>query len=569
MIKRLLPALGVVLLMVKIAAMAQPKPVIESYLSGFTRPLKVTHAYDSRLFVAEVGGKIKVVKNGVPIHNPAFLDISSKMNNIEWAGIYSVAFHPNYQVNGYFYVLYIVKDKFEAQVSRFQRIGNADSDIASSAETKILTIPFTDVDAGHRGGDMAFGKDNFLYITTGDNGPGSRGVLGDPELNAQNAERLFGKVIRIDVDSPFPAENIQQKIWAKGLRNPWRFSFDRSTGDFWVGDNGQDGWEEINLLKAADVTSPKNFGWDYMEGNAVYRNCSCDIATSFTAPRLAYPGFTNNGGNSASAIGGYVYRGAKYNSFKGCYFFADYISTKIGMITPDGYTHGAKSGFFQDVSYPSIVSFGEDRDGELYTISFFDGTIGKITLPGDPLPVELEYFKAKAEECVVNLQWKSVMESRFSHFELQRSANARTFETIATIPASGANHIYSFTDANPFEKNTFYRLKMVDFTTATPEQDHKDQTFEYSRILSVNAPCDLDPFTVFPNPTTDGFKIGGLHPGNLVYVYNASGTLITTVQVNSEAVLELSLKGQAKGIYTINIEDPATGMVKKMKLVKE
>lgn len=549
----------VLLQLLKMTVMAQPKPVIESYLSGFTRPLKVTHAYDARLFVAEVGGKIKVVKNGVPIHNPAFLDISAKMNNIEWAGIYSIAFHPNYQVNGYFYVLYIVKDKFEAQVSRFQRIGNVDSDIASTVETPILTIPFTNVDAGHRGGDMAFGKDNFLYITTGDNGPGSRGVTGDPELNAQNPDRLFGKVIRLDVDDPVPAENILQKIWAKGLRNPWRFSFDRSTGDFWVGDNGQDGWEEINLLKATDVTSPKNFGWDYMEGNAVYRNCSCDIATSFTAPRLAYPGFTNNGGNSASAIGGYVYRGTKYNSFKGCYFFADYISTKIGMITPDGYTHGAKSGFFEDVSYPSIVSFGEDKDGELYTVSFFDGTIGKITLPGDPLPVELEYFKAKTEACAVNLQWKSVMEARFAHFELQRGKNARTFETIKAIPASGANHAYSFADVNPFEKNTFYRLKMVD----------KDETFEYSRILSVNTPCAADSLSVFPNPTTDGFKIGGLKPGNIVYVYSASGTLVVKTKATTEAVLELSLKGFFKGIYTINVEDNETGIVKKMKLVRE
>jgi glucose/arabinose dehydrogenase len=116
---------------------------------------------------------------------------------------------------------------------------------------------------------MAFGKDNQLYISTGDNGPGSRGVTGDPENNAQNMSRLFGKILKIDPNNLPTASNATERIWALGLRNPWRFRFDRSIGDLWIGDNGQDGWEEVNYFSASNTTTPRNFGWEYMEGNSV------------------------------------------------------------------------------------------------------------------------------------------------------------------------------------------------------------------------------------------------------------------------------------------------------------
>lgn len=539
---------------------AQPKPVLAPYLSGFNKPIKVVHAGDSRLFVAEIGGKIKVVKNGVPIQSPAFLDISSKMRDVDWSGIFSIAFHPNYQSNGYFYVLYNVKDSHDARVSRFQRTGATDSDIADATETVILTIPYTDLQSGHRGGDLAFGKDNFLYISTGDSGPGGRGDIGDPDLNAQNDTKLFGKIIRLDVDSPSPGDNALQKIWAKGLRNPWRMSFDRSTGDFWFGDNGQDDWEEVNFLSATDLTSPRNFGWSYMEGNDIYRNrnCNCTIATSFIAPKLTYPGYNRNGGSSASVMGGYVYRGTKYPTLGGCYFFGDYNSGKIGMITPEVYAHGAKSGLFDEVTYPSIISFGEGYDGELYTVSFSNGTIAKITLLDDALPVELLYFTATTEGCHVNLKWKTGNESRFSHFELQHSKNAKDFITFSTIPSAETPEVYHFIDNTPFEKNTYYRLKMVD----------KDGSFAYSKLVSTKTPCSVNPYTVFPNPTTDSFKISGLNAGDLIRVYNAAGALVLQETTISNAELELNVKGHPRGVYTITVEGPTGGVIRQLKLVK-
>ncbi|MCE6992663.1 sorbosone dehydrogenase family protein [Dyadobacter sp. CY323] len=245
-------------------SLAQPDPAIEAFVPGFTRPVKVAHAGDARLFVAEIGGKIRIVKNRNVIPEP-FLDISGKINDPEWAGIFSIAFAPEFQVSGKFYVLYVLKNSTEVQLSEFKRSpSNADLADAGS-EVKILTIPYENVLGGHRGGDIAFGKDGYLYVSTGDNGPGSRGDIGDPDNNSQNMSKVFGKILRLDMKSASPAENILTKIFALGLRNPWRFSFDRSTGDLWLGDNGQDAWEEVNYLKYPFDGSAPNFGWNCLE----------------------------------------------------------------------------------------------------------------------------------------------------------------------------------------------------------------------------------------------------------------------------------------------------------------
>jgi glucose/arabinose dehydrogenase len=423
------------LLVASTCTFAQPKPIIQPFLTGFNKPIKVTHGYDDRLYVAEIGGKIKVVKNGIPIHSPAFLDIGPKLSAPDWA-LFSITFHPNYQTNGYFYVLYNLIGTHHVQLSRFQRQGDAESNLANTTETPILTIHYSNIQSGHRGGDMAFGKDNFLYISTGDNGPGGRTDPGDPLGNAQNDNLIFGKILRIDVDAASPADNILEKIWAKGVRNPWRFSFDRLTGDFWLGDNGHNDWEEINWLPATNITSLRNFGWNYMEGSLTFNDCQCDIATSFIAPHLAYPGFNNNGNNSASVVGGYVYRGTNYPALQGTYFFGDYSAHKIGAITPNDYAYGAINSLMDDVPYSSIVSFGEGYDGELYVTSYTEGTIGKIGLSADPLPVSLQNLAARAVECAISLEWKSATEDRFSHFEVQRSRNGQTFQTIKTISAT-------------------------------------------------------------------------------------------------------------------------------------
>ncbi|WP_165940061.1 PQQ-dependent sugar dehydrogenase [Dyadobacter psychrotolerans] len=536
--------------------LAQPPIFIEHYLSGFTRPVKITHAYDSRLFVAEIGGKIKIIKNGSILPTP-FLDISSKINDPDWAGIYSIAFDPNYLRNGYFYVMYVmyvVKGKFEVQISRFQRLGSTTSDIAGSIETPILTIPYTDVLGGHRGGDMAFGKDSQFYVSTGDNGPGSRGMVGDPENNAQNMSGLFGKILKINPDNPPTAANATESIWALGLRNPWRFSFDRSNGDLWIGDNGQDGWEEVNYFSVANTMTSRNFGWDYMEGNAVYRDCNCDIVSTFIAPKLTYPGYANNANHtSASVMGGYVYRGSNYPSLKGTYFYGDYQSFDIGVIVPNGY-----QGFLSNVSYSSLISFGEDQQGELYVISFFNGTLGKLKLPGVPLPVKLESFTAQPIENSVQLKWITTFETNFSHFELEHSPDGKKFQKLKAIQATEKNDNYTYLDNSPFNDLNYYRLKMID----------RDNSYQFSHLVFAKPVFNRE-ISVFPNPASEKFMIKGVRPGDTIRMYSITGYFLESKTITSEAKIELDLQNYPIGAYNLSIEYGGSGLVKRFKLVKD
>ncbi|MDR6805413.1 glucose/arabinose dehydrogenase [Dyadobacter sp. BE34] len=529
---------------------AQLNLAIEPVASGFTRPVKVTHASDGRLFVAEIGGKIKIFKNGAVLSQP-FLDIGAKINDPDWAGIFSIAFPPDYQTSGFFYVLYVVKSLTEVQVSRFSRqAGNADLADANS-EVKILTIPYGNVLGGHRGGDMAFGKDGFLYISTGDNGPGSRGVPGDPDNNSQDMGKLFGKLLRLDTGSPSPGDNPLGKIFALGLRNPWRFGFDRQTGDLWIGDNGQDGWEEINYLAYPFGGPPSNFGWNCLEGTQSYNPSHCAQGTTYTAPRLTYPGYTNNGGNDASVMGGFVYRGSRYPSMKGHYFFGDYSSGKIGYIDPLGVASPDAG-----PTYSSLISFGEDQAGELYILSFLNGTLSKITNPGDPLPVKLLSIRLAQSERRFLVEWKTAEETQFSHFDVQRGSDGRTFQTLGTLHGKGAGSSYVFTDGEPLRNANYYRLKMVDL----------DGTFQYSSLVTGTLDKRGQPF-VFPNPGGSSvITIAGLAKGDRVTIYNTAGLLVQSYDVTTDEDWKVNMDGRQKGMYTVFIDNTATGFSKKLKI---
>ena len=535
--------------------MAQINPAIEQFVVGFTRPVKVTHAGDDRLFVAEIGGKIKIVRNGATL--PAtFLDIGSKINDPDWAGIFSIVFSHDYQVSGFFYVMYVVKSLTEVQISRFSRsAGNADVADPNS-EVKILTIPYENVLGGHRGGDMAFGKDGFLYISTGDNGPGSRGVAGDPDNNSQNMGKLFGKLLKLDTSSPTPGDNPLGKIFALGLRNPWRFSFDRSTGDLWLGDNGQDGWEEIDYLTYPFAGAVSNFGWNCLEGTQTYNISHCTPGTTYIAPKLTYPGFTNNGGNDVSVMGGYVYRGSRYPSLTGYYFFGDYSAGKIGYIDPRGAVTPDAG-----LTAASLISFGEDQAGELYTLSFLNGTLSKLTNPGDPLPVKLLFVKLAKAGSGFLIQWKTAHESQFSHFDVQRSSDGRTFHTLGTVYGEGTGSAYAFTDGEPLHNTNYYRLKMVDLRPANRD----DGAFQYSSIVTGTLNARNQSF-IFPNPGGSQITIGGLAKGDEVRIYNNSGTLIYSQNIVSNGDWKVNMEGSSKGIYTVFIDNTASGFSQKLKM---
>lgn len=376
---------------------AQPPSLqLESYITGFTRPTDIESASDSLLFVSEIGGKIKVIKNGAVLATP-FLDISAKVKDPQWSGIFSVAFHPDYLQNRQMYVMYVRAPDAHVQISQFNR-SPSDPHQADTTEHRLITIPY-DHPTGHRGGEIAFGPDGYLYITTGDNADGGRGIVGDPLNHAQNLSLVFGKILRIDINHPssyaIPATNpyqapndgIPDEIWARGLRNPWRMSFDKTTGDLYLGDNGQDGWEEIDFA-AHTNTSQLNFGWRCYEGTHRYPpQSTCADTTTMTFPLHEYAGFDNNGGQSASVIGGYVYRGAEHPTLYGHYLYGDYASGNLWTLKRE--SNGSYTNTLQTPKVASLISFGQDPAGELYALSFFGGTLYKIKTDNCPPTLSL------------------------------------------------------------------------------------------------------------------------------------------------------------------------------------
>ncbi len=342
---------------------------------GFSRPLYVTHAGDGsgRLFVVEQSGAIRVVKDGEVLGQP-FLDVSGLISrqalegNYTERGLLGLAFHPNYAENGLFYINYTDLNGHSA-ISRYA-VSADDLDRAdATSATPLLYVP--QPYANHNGGHMAFGPDGYLYISLGDGGSG-----GDPDGHGQNLATLLGAILRVDVDVPdgyaIPADNpfvdregARPEIWAWGLRNVWRFSFDRATGDLYLADVGQNQWEEINF-QPADSAGGENYGWNAFEGMHVYSGQPA--ASDVVPPVLEY----DHSNGRCSVTGGYVYRGERIPALQGVYLYGDWCSGTIWSATPG--VEGVWEAFVSLESGRSISSFGEDEAGELYLVDY-SGTV--------------------------------------------------------------------------------------------------------------------------------------------------------------------------------------------------
>ena len=325
----------------------------QTILNGLQRPVDLQPDGSGRLFVIEKPGRIRIIQNDQLMDTP-FLDITDRVGSGgNEQGLLGLAFHPQYAQNGRFFVNYT--DKLgKDTIARFQV--SSDPNVADpGSEVKLLSIddPFPN----HNGGVLAFGPDGLLYAGLGDGGSG-----GDPFGNAQNTGVLLGKILRLDVDSadPYavPADNpFGNEVWAYGLRNPWRLSFDKSTGDLYIGDVGQNAWEEIDFLPAGSPGGT-NFGWNFREGAHDYKGGG---AAGMVDPIAEY----GHPGGNCSVTGGYVYRGSM-PEWNGIYLYADYCSGVIwGLIQSDGGWQ-SKSLFTLDVP---ITSFGQDSSGELYLLS--------------------------------------------------------------------------------------------------------------------------------------------------------------------------------------------------------
>ena len=317
---------------------------------------------DRRLFVVEQAGRIRVVKNGV-VSPKAFLDITSRVRSGGEQGLLSMAFHPNYRSNGYFYVDFTDKHG-DTHVERFKV--SAKPDVADSASS-LLILKIDQPYANHNGGLVMFGPDGMLYIGMGDGGS-----AGDPRGNGQNKNALLGKILRVNVSSadpytipagnPFASGEGKPEIWATGMRNPWRFAFDRTAGLLYIADVGQNEIEEVDVMPASRAGA--NYGWNIMEGDACYRASSGCNKSGIVMPVLTYKHIAN----ACSITGGVVYRGHQVPSIVGHYFYADYCA---GWVRSFKYVGGAVTDRIEwaipDVGH--IVSFGEDSAGEIYIVA--------------------------------------------------------------------------------------------------------------------------------------------------------------------------------------------------------
>jgi glucose/arabinose dehydrogenase len=330
--------------------------------SGLSSPLYLTSpANDSRLFVVEQAGRIRIIKNGQVLAQP-FLDIVSRVSSGGERGLLSVAFHPSYAANGFFYVNF-TDLAGNTRVERFNVSSNPDVGDASSSKLILgVTQPF----ANHNGGLNLFGPDGMLYIGLGDGGSG-----GDPQGNGQRTNTLLGKILRIDVDNgdpysipsgnPFANQSgARPEIWAFGLRNPWRFSFDRTAGLLFVADVGQGSLEEIDVVPT--TRAGVNYGWNIMEGSSCFGSGSCSTA-GLEPPVIEY----NHSGGACSVTGGYAYRGSAIPELAGHYFYSDYCA---GFLRSFLYSNGAATDqrTWDVGTIGSVTSFGEDAAGEMYIV---------------------------------------------------------------------------------------------------------------------------------------------------------------------------------------------------------
>jgi len=361
------------------ATSAIPQLSLVPTTGGFTHPTHITHAGDGsgRLFIVEQGGLIKIIKNGSALPTP-FLDVSPLLKSSAGEqGLLSVAFPPGYAGKQYFYIDYTgTQGVGDTVIARYHT--TADPDIAdpASAQTLLEVVqPFTN----HNGGQLAFGPDGYLYIGMGDGGSG-----GDPFNNAQNPLSLLGKILRIDVESQLdqyssPLSNpfignagYRPEIWALGLRNPWRFSFDLETGDLYIADVGQNLYEEVNIQPAAS-SGGENYGWNIMEGFHCYNSASCN-QSGLTLPVVEY----GHSLGDCSITGGFVYRGREFSVLQGVYIYGDYCSGKIWGLRRAGGAWENKLILDSDLL---ISTFGEDEAGNLYVADHATGDIYKIIAP--------------------------------------------------------------------------------------------------------------------------------------------------------------------------------------------
>ncbi|HEY2031447.1 MAG TPA: PQQ-dependent sugar dehydrogenase [Myxococcales bacterium] len=336
------------------------QPFVTAGLDGpvfMTQPLD-----DGRMFVVEQAGRIRVIRDGA-LQAAPFLDLTARVLSGGERGLLSVAFHPAYATNHLFYVYFTSQPSGDIRIERFNVTANPE--VADPASSQLVLATLHSEFSNHNGGLLSFGPDGFLYAGLGDGGSG-----GDPHGNGQNPNALLASLLRLDVDhglpyaippgNPFANGNGRPEVWAKGLRNPWRYAFDPPTATLYVADVGQDLHEEVDVVAAG--SAGVNYGWNLTEGFSCYNASTCD-RTGLQAPVLDYP----HDGRACSITGGYVYRGVQIPALTGHYFYSDFCAGFVRSFRFDGAAAAEQHDW--GLTAASATSFAVDRAGELYLIA--------------------------------------------------------------------------------------------------------------------------------------------------------------------------------------------------------
>lgn len=462
---------------------AQPIVAYNNFISsGLNAPIEIVNAGDGsgRLFIAQQGGAIRVWESGSGLLSTPFLTIpSGTLISGGERGLLSIAFHPDYESNGFFYVYYTRSPDGAITVARYH--ADPGSNVADAGGTELVVIPHPG-QTNHNGGHLQFrieGGINYLYFATGDGGGAN-----DPPNNAQNDASLLGKMLRINVDQPLP---ITPEIYAKGLRNPFRWSFDRQNGNMWIGDVGQGLKEEVNFWPAAGG-SGANFGWRCFEGTVQNTSVSLCDPPGKIAPVFEYD---NPPAGSSAVTGGYVYRGNSQTSLRGYYTVTDFYSGQLWILNPDGTVARTQT------NLPAfIAAYGEDEAGELYAVSLTGNTIYSITASGNSaLPITLINFSATSFDGYNEIKWVSSFEQDADKYVIEYSTDGTVYNNAGEIKAQNDNagHQYSFRHVTVYTGKIFYRLLLKDLDGSSRYSpvvviDHSDKEIVriYSTVLQNN-----------------------------------------------------------------------------------
>lgn len=520
---------------------SQPVIGYQSVVTGLSNPVDVVNAGGTDLYIVQQGGGIRRW-DGTSLSN--FINISSVLTSAGGEqGLLSLAFHPSYAANGYFFVWY-TNTTGAVTLARYRRSTTDPLVGDPSTGQVLLSLPKPGGFTNHNGAKIIFGTDGMLYIGNGDGGSG-----GDPNNLAQNGTSLFGKMLRINVnsfatsapfydipaDNPFlvPGDGIADEIYNFGLRNPWRWSFDRQTGDMWIADVGQGQYEEVNHSAAAS-SAGVNYGWRCREGLHAYNMTGC--SATYKDPLFEYTHNATTGGYSIT--GGYVYRGTEFPLLNGYYIATDYVTSNLWIYKPGLGTT------LQTGSLNNISGFGENADGSvLYAVRRSTGVLYKVVVTGT-VPLNLSNFNAERRNGFNEISWTTTLELNTARFIIEYSFDNNVFLQAGEISASGiaTGSSYTFDHFLQSRQAIFYRLRIIDSNGSN----------KFSPVVKLAAV--VNGIKVYPAlVTTNAVTIELPQKGFMLQLFDATGKLVFKKDMrNEEGIIPLALPQLPKGMYIMN-----------------